>query len=86
MQGRRVPWRPGFPGNWAQPGDYMRIPDGEYVVEDGCWYAMAPSGGCCTLQASVHQITEHADGTISVSPSIVMPDGWHGHLTDGVWR
>jgi hypothetical protein len=31
-------------------------------------------------------ITEHDDGTISVLPSIMDPDGWHGWLERGVWR
>lgn len=31
-------------------------------------------------------ITEHDDGTISVTPSIMDPGGWHGYLTRGVWE
>lgn len=40
-----------------------------------------------------HQITEHDDGTITVSPSILIqstwasePVQWHGWLEHGVWR
>lgn len=34
-----------------------------------------------------HTVTEHEDGTITVSPSIFdAPDGWHGFLERGVWR
>lgn len=36
-----------------------------------------------------HSVVEHDDGTITVSPSIVLVDGedrWHGFLERGVWR
>ena len=33
-----------------------------------------------------HEVEEHDDGTITVSPSIVTSDGWHGWLDRGVWR
>lgn len=42
---------------------------------------------------SAHEVMEHADGTITVSPSILITgeDGngairWHGYLENGVWR
>jgi hypothetical protein len=38
---------------------------------------------------SGHEVTEHEDGTISVSPSILINDGrseWHGYLRRGVWE
>ena len=57
----------------------------------GCWrtrwYAMTPSGMLAGL--SDHTVTEHEDGTISVSPSILVNDGqkdWHGYLERGTWR
>jgi hypothetical protein len=36
-----------------------------------------------------HDVTEHEDGTITVSPSILLNDGrkiWHGYLERGIWR
>lgn len=38
-----------------------------------------------------HVITEHDDGTVTVSPSILATTGshghdWHGYLERGVWR
>lgn len=40
-----------------------------------------------------HLFTEHADGTLTISPSISDrkrggsdSDGWHGYLERGVWR
>lgn len=32
------------------------------------------------------RIVEHEDGTITVTPSIMDPGGWHGFLERGVWR
>lgn len=50
------------------------------------WYGTTPTGliGCL----SKHQITEHDDGTITVSPSILVTGEttWHGYLERGVWR
>lgn len=50
--------------------------------------ACAPNGSVGDL--SGHEVTEHDDGTITVSPSILInqpPDKqWHGYLERGVWR
>lgn len=69
------------PEDWPQ---YRRI---------GCrWYIRAtsglvlkPWGSIGTTTASSHQIAEHEDGTITVEPSLVMPNGWHGFLRAGVF-
>ncbi len=51
------------------PGDYVHL---IYTGEDGkphdYWLARTPNGEGAALGA--HQITEHEDGTITVSPSI----------------
>lgn len=64
-----------------QPGDYGKHPD-------GYWYAKTPNGHSANLMA--HAVTEHEDGTITVSPSIKVSDHtgelWHGFLERGVWR
>jgi hypothetical protein len=49
------------------------------------WQVTAPDGSGCTLNPSVHAVTEHEDGTITVHPSIVTST-WHGWLERGVWR
>jgi hypothetical protein len=81
MKGRRVEYR----NTWAEGdepknGDYWRAPDG--------WGGVTPNGHFCNL--SKHTVTEHADGTISVSPSIEVKGGvgdyWHGFLKRGVWK
>lgn len=75
---------PGFPKG-AQPGDYAKVPPGIDPRGDDYWYVLAPDGGAGALAPNVHQVTEHEDGAITVSPSIVMPNGWHGFLTQGQW-
>lgn len=63
------------------PGDYGRHP----VSAE--WMAHAPGGGLGSL--SDHEVVEHEDGTITVSPSIAIDDGrskWHGYLEAGIWR
>ena len=81
-QGRRV--TPNDRGHlMMQPGDYGKDADGD-------WWARPPGGdvsmGCLTR----HEVTEHDDGTITVSPSIEItqpPKGdWHGYLERGGWR
>lgn len=80
--GRRIPLIKDM-----QPGDYGQLPNGD-------WYGHTPNGHACNL--AKHKVTEHEDGTITVSPSILIfythPDTnqrvelWHGYLEHGVWR
>ena len=66
-----------------QAGDYWQASNGD-------WCAKVPTGARCGLRN--HQVTEHEDGTITASPSILltMPGmeemNWHGYLERGVWR
>lgn len=78
MQGRRV-----YDTDLFKPGDYGRHP------VSGTWYACSPAGHLGNLAA--HDVVEHQDGTITVSPSILVSDTkdnelWHGYLEQGVWR
>lgn len=92
MQGTRLPdlaWdeRNGVP--LIEPGDYRRTqhPDGSWH-----WYCRTPNGHHGNLDA--HDIVEHEDGTITVSPSILVTmrresdevEVWHGYLEHGTWR
>ena len=91
MQGRRVyPPEPNeempHPIPWdIQPGDYWFSP------VDGKWYFCCPKGGSIGNLAN-HQVTEHEDGTITVSPSILVESpwqpqkNWHGYLEHGIWK
>lgn len=64
---------------------------GEYGKDGDIWYACTPNGHLGNLSA--HEVVEHDDGTITVSPSILVKyagaDGeqlWHGYLEHGIWR
>lgn len=68
-----------------EAGDYGRHPGGD-------WLVCTPNGHVGNV--SRHTVTEHEDGTITVSPSILIKhdqgQGWrevfHGFLEQGVWR
>lgn len=83
--GRRVDLVP-------QPGGFQLLKPGEYGKwTDGTWYGCTPNDHGCNLSA--HDVTEHDDGTITVSPSILVTwrlngrdvEQWHGFLRRGVW-
>lgn len=63
---------------------------GAYGTDNGKdWYATTPNGLYANL--SLHAVTVHDDGTITVYPSILVEQGkngpsWHGYLERGVWR
>jgi hypothetical protein len=86
MQGRRVDFWPGWPGGVegpAEAGDYCCVPPG--VDHRGnVWYAVDPSGGAGAIVT--HTVVVNDDRSITCSPSLVMPSGWHGFLEHGVWR
>ena len=68
-----------------EAGEYMKLPNGD-------WFMCLPNGLFGTVSPKVHTVTEHDDGSISVSPSILttVPGdaarSWHGFLERGVWR
>lgn len=75
--------------------DLLLLKQGEYGFnpKDGIWYARVPNGHIGNL--ANHQVTEHEDGTITVSPSILVSGYdeekgektiWHGYLVRGVWQ
>jgi hypothetical protein len=84
-QGRRV--YPDEKGNLPlREGDYGLHPDSG-------WQVRPP--GCHAGGISKHEVEEHEDGTITVSPSIVLYDinergetveVWHGYLHHGIWK
>jgi hypothetical protein len=76
---------------------HLPLAEGDYGFNPaaGCWECRPPGRHAGSLRA--HTVTEHEDGTITVSPSILfvgMEDaepgsefsGWHGFLERGVWR
>jgi hypothetical protein len=81
MQGTRL--QDGFEAKWDP------IPGAFWKTTSGTWYAWTPNGMLANL--SNHEIVEHEDRTITVSPSILTTSGhagtrWHGYLVRGVWR
>ncbi len=85
--GRRVRYRPGWPGPRARPGSYCKVPlRAWWNPRHAPWRLVDPRGGAGEILPARHQVTEHDDGTITVTPSLVMPSGWHGYLERGVWR
>lgn len=106
MKGRRV--QPTQYG-WApelEPGDYVRLmptanydgtplrTDFDWSKHYPLWLACAPNGHEANITG--HTIVEHEDGTITVSPSILIWTShdqgktrielFHGFLERGVWR
>jgi hypothetical protein len=73
--------------------DWSNLVEGGYAkLNDGMWAIFPPGGMFGHLSPHVHTITEHEDGTITASPSILYnpwkdgTHGWHGYLERGVWR
>jgi hypothetical protein len=66
----------------------LLLAEGEYGKgADDVWYCRPPGNHMGSLAG--HEVTEHEDGTISVSPSILIDDGrskWHGHLVRGEFK
>lgn len=76
------------------PGNEVHLLEpGEYGLGDnGKWWVRAPIEGDLYLIGSLtkHNVTVNEDGTITVSPSILITHWngttWHGYLERGVWR
>lgn len=80
MQGHRI-YNPDLGSIIGGPGDYW------YDDRVSGWMCNTPNGLYGSL--TKHDVIEHEDGTITVSPSILVEghDGqWHGYLERGVWR
>lgn len=88
-QGRRLAdvERGKLPEPWPSVGDYWREVDGETLVE---WWVVVPSAHPVPSACPGHNVVEHEDGTITVSPSLLVHYGdgeaWHGFLERGIFR
>jgi len=85
MIGKRI--YPDSDDLYLKPGEYGKHP------VNGRWMANTPNGHMGDL--SNHDVVENPDGTITVSPSILVEGYdyelgyktvWHGYLENGVWR
>jgi hypothetical protein len=77
MQGKRLP-------DESPPHLYNPLEYGKY---NGIFYCLTPNALLGNL--ANHTIIEHEDGTITVSPSILVGNGdisWHGFIENGLWR
>ena len=105
MIGKRLPDEPGWNHGRLNPGEYVKLDPA--MMQDGTpltpklrevypyWLVCTPNGHAGSLSKS-WAITEHDDGTITVSPSIRISVGggngiperelWHGFLQAGTWR
>jgi len=67
-----------------------KLKEGEVVKHNGVWYGRLPTDEKLYCNLSAHDIIENIDGTITVSPSILVTkwDGkrWHGYLNNGIWE
>ncbi len=71
---------------YLQEGDYGFDPAQNH------WVVRPPT--CHAGGIPEHTVIEHEDGTVTVSPSILLedfdedghPKDWHGYLEHGVWR
>lgn len=82
MQGKRIT---NDENNLVEPGDYW------YNKSAELWQGCTPNGMYVNLRN--HEVVEHEDGTITVSPSILATQArasgkkeWHGYLERGIWR
>lgn len=90
MNGRRV--MPETEGHLPrlEPGDYGYA-TATRVNAHGpkYWEICTPNGHCAGIHSNAHTITEHGDGTISVTPELHINNGtkdvWVGTLTAGEW-
>lgn len=89
MEGKRAAdvERPAESHPILNPGEYRRT----FWAGEWHWECSTPTGLQGNLDA--HDVTEHEDGTITVSPSILVDrtvagghEQWHGYLERGVWR
>lgn len=84
MRGTRLPDGTDWSSS-LEPGSYWKRSIGHF-------YGITPNGHLANLQK--HAVTEHDDGTITVSPSILVSSPhnekagelWHGYLVQGVWK
>lgn len=77
-----------------EDGQLLFTEPGQYGLYEGRWLTSVPirskTNDLIVGNLSKHDVIEYEDGTITVSPSILVTyyDGteWHGYLERGIWR
>ena len=73
----------------------LLLKPGEYGKQGSAWMCRPPRADVHMGNLTAHTVVEHEDGTITVSPSILITQEygdnrekitWHGYLTNGVWK
>lgn len=91
FRGRRLTWAE-YEGVWpivlTGRAFYAKVPDDHQYRRAGISWIVG-YGYVGSLRQDTHTVTEHEDGTISVTPSLII-DGangerWHGFLNNGVF-
>lgn len=68
------------------PG-WVKVPEDDDAYRIGArWFVRCMVGCVLGRLDRNHTVTEHDDGTITVEPSLVMNNGWHGWLRRGVFE
>jgi hypothetical protein len=78
-------------GGIDQPARYGRATNPRVQgSRAGWWQISAPDGSVGSIDPSIHEVEEHDDGTITVTPSIDFSarkaGAWHGWLVRGVFK
>ncbi len=85
MRGRRI---------YSNENGQLPLQEGDYGWHPKSGWQVRPPK-CHAGGIPNHEVIEHEDGTISVSPSILLYSSdengievvtWHGYLERGVWR
>ena len=84
MKGRRV---------YPDKNGELHLKEGDYGYHPRAGWQCRPYG-FHVGGIGGHDVVEHGDGTITVSPSILLTDfdtdgktiQWHGYLEKGIWR
>ena len=71
----------------------LHLAEGDYGFDERLKHWVIRPPGCHAGGIPHHQVEEHPDGTITVTPSIVLMESdlsgettkWHGYLTKGEW-
>lgn len=76
---------------YTDNNSHLLLAEGDYGFDPRTNRWMVRPPRCHTGDLRNHTVTEHKDGTISVTPSILLMKGpgkvaFHGYLTRGMWR